>query len=254
MTGHVQPFDPNPRLQAGQVLSLQLLEWPPWVQAFSTWLLTLRPWCCRSAGRERAVLPSRCQQVRPCLYVRTNSHVLLCSGVQCRALQQSHAPISSERCQHSPRRLCSSRRRRSSRKATTSAAGPGGPYRPACILACSATTVRCSLRRLVAEGLTEQDAQKAFPYAAQALGIATATVGGVGVVGAATIYASGADVKASVQVSGFKDAWAMLRGRELAGAMNAQFKRAAGKLGLGGQAAPEGGIPKQNAPAQDATR
>jgi hypothetical protein len=61
--------------------------------------------------------------------------------------------------------------------------------------------------RLQAEGFSETDVQKAVPYAAQAMSIATACVGGVGLATAGLVYASGVDFKDKAQVSGRLTAW-----------------------------------------------
>lgn len=61
-------------------------------------------------------------------------------------------------------------------------------------------------RRLRAEGISEEEAHRAVPYAAQALGIASACVGGVGLAATGVVYASGVDMKASAQVSSVQDA------------------------------------------------
>lgn len=78
--------------------------------------------------------------------------------------------------------------------------------------------------RLKAEGFTDDDVQRAVPYAAQALGIATACVGGVGLFGAGVVYASGADLKEHAEVSSFRDAWGMLAGREYGRALGQRLK------------------------------
>jgi hypothetical protein len=86
--------------------------------------------------------------------------------------------------------------------------------------------------RLVNEGLTEADAQRAIPYAVQALGIATACVGAMGVAGAATIYAAGADLKESVRVSSAKDAWAQLQAQSLGVALGRRMRQLGEWAGL----------------------
>ena len=77
--------------------------------------------------------------------------------------------------------------------------------------------------RLRAEGISDEEAHKAFPYAAQALGIATACVGGAGLAATGAIYASGVDMKQSTQVSSIQDA---LQTADQAGAwMSAKLRR-----------------------------
>lgn len=63
-----------------------------------------------------------------------------------------------------------------------------------------------------------------MPYAAQALGIATACVGGAGLLGTGIVYASGADLKRHAEVSSFKDAWGMLAGKEYGRALGERLQ------------------------------
>jgi hypothetical protein len=81
--------------------------------------------------------------------------------------------------------------------------------------------------RLKAEGFSDEDVNRAMPYAIKGLGIATASVGGVGIVFSGIVYMSGVDIKQQAQVSSFKDAWAMLAGknfgRALAGKVQAMM-------------------------------
>ena len=81
--------------------------------------------------------------------------------------------------------------------------------------------VRC---RLVEEGFSEVDANKAMPYAAQALGIATACVGGVGVAGGALLHVSGVDLKESVRVSSARDAWAQVQAQSIGSALGSRLR------------------------------
>lgn len=82
------------------------------------------------------------------------------------------------------------------------------------------------------EGLTEEDANRAMPYAAKALGIATACVASVGALGAAAVHASGADIKQSAQVSSAREAWATLQGREVGAALGRKLRDLGSRCGL----------------------
>jgi hypothetical protein len=77
---------------------------------------------------------------------------------------------------------------------------------------------------LVNEGFTEADANKAMPYAAKALGIATACVGGVGIAGSALLYASGIDLKESVRVSSARDAWMQMQAQSIGSALGSRLR------------------------------
>ena len=85
-----------------------------------------------------------------------------------------------------------------------------GAYSPpsdrAAVLVVSAFAYRRGLGRLKAEGFTEEDVHKAMPYAAQAMGIATACVGGVGLAATGLVYASGVELRERAQVSSVQDA------------------------------------------------
>lgn len=78
--------------------------------------------------------------------------------------------------------------------------------------------------RLVNEGFTEADANKAMPYAAQALGIATACVGGVGCAGVGLLNVSGVDLKESVRVSSARDAWTQMQAQSLGSAIGSRMR------------------------------
>jgi hypothetical protein len=88
-------------------------------------------------------------------------------------------------------------------------------------LSCRMACLQC---RLKAEGFSDEDIIRAVPYAMKALGIATASVGGVGIIFSGIIYASGADIKQHAELSNFKDTWAMVAGKEYGRALAGKFR------------------------------
>lgn len=74
------------------------------------------------------------------------------------------------------------------------------------MLVVSAFAYRRSMYKLKGEGFTDEDVNKAMPYAAQAIGIATACVGGAGLAATGLVYASGVEVQERAQVSSVQDA------------------------------------------------
>lgn len=71
-----------------------------------------------------------------------------------------------------------------------------------------------------------------MPYAAKALAIATACVGSAGALGSAAVYATGADLKQSVQVSSAREAWATLQGRELGATLGRKLRDLGSRCGM----------------------
>lgn len=102
--------------------------------------------------------------------------------------------------------------------------------------------------RLVNEGFSEADANKAMPYAAQALGIATACVGGVGIAGSALMYASGVDLKESVRVSSARDAWTQMHAQSLGSAIGSRLRVLGEKVAAGLPPIDTSAAPKTNEP------
>eukprot|EP00892_Ulva_mutabilis_P003534 jgi/Ulvmu1/1552/UM110_0015.1 len=102
----------------------------------------------------------------------------------------------------------------------------------AAVAAMSIISYRRGVRQLAIEGLTEEDANRAMPYAAKALGIATAYVASAGALGMAAMHASGADLKQSVHVSSAREAWATLQGRELGATLGAKLRDLGSRCGL----------------------
>lgn len=72
-----------------------------------------------------------------------------------------------------------------------------------------------------------------MPYAAQALGIATACVGSVGVAGGAVLHASGVDLKESVRVSSARDAWTQMQAQSLGSAIGSRLRRLGEQVAAG---------------------
>lgn len=107
--------------------------------------------------------------------------------------------------------------------------------------------------RLVNEGFTEADANKAMPYAAQALGIATACVGGVGVAGGALLHVSGVDLKESVRVSSARDAWTQMQAQSIGSAIGSRLRRLGEQVAAGlppiDTSSPQQTVPEDSPPS-----
>lgn len=92
------------------------------------------------------------------------------------------------------------------------------------VITMSVLSYRRGLIRLKAEGFAEEDAQKAFPYAAKAFSIATSMVSGAGVAGGAVLYASGLDLKNEAQVASVQEAYGLVKGREFGGEVGKRIR------------------------------